>query len=283
MKKILLFIISLALLLTFTSCMGANRKPYESYLYGKYPQTKLVNTRIIEELDKMLDKDKNDDGYFEFEGKEYAKIYATPRQDNYPAEDGSAILNGKYYYFRVDKISWRVLRTEGNIKYLISDNVLDACDYVNDFDSNNYQYNTSNIRHFLVDTFYNIAFKSETNKPLVTEIEIENSHNEKVKLNDSIWLPSVYDLDDKNNGFYSIDDKYAFSTDYATSQGVLLYIESPNAYFYRCSPYATSTMSYNYTNYMYYIDFYGKNALSQDNEILEKIGVRPCIRVEIKN
>lgn len=282
MKKILLFIISLALLFTFTSCMGSNRKTYETYLYGKYPQTKIVNTRIIEELDKMLDKDKNEDGYFEFEGKEYAKIWANTRQNNYPAEDGSAILNGKYYYFRVDKISWRILRTEGNYKYLISDFILDACDYVNDLDSNLYSYDMSNIRHFLITTFYDKAFKREDNKPLNTEIEIDNGSNGKVKINDSVWIPSVYDLNDKN-GFYSIDDKYAFSTDYATSQGVMLYIESPNAYFYRCSPYATSTTSPNYTNYIYYIDFYGQNALSRDPNILVKIGVRPCIRIETKN
>ena len=282
MKKILLFIISLALLLTFTSCKGGNKKPYETYTYGKYPQAKLSDKTIIDELNKLTDDAKNSDGYFVYEGKEYAKVLANPRYEYYPASDGSYIYRDKYYYFIVDKIIWRVLKKDNNIRYLISDNILYSVDYFTNLETTEYSYSTSNIRSFLINDFYNTAFSSETNKPLQTEIEID-TYNSKIKLNDSVWLPSVYDIDSKNNGFYSDDDRFTSSTDYATASGILLNVDSPNSYFYRCSPYATSTVVELEEKYIYYIDIYGKNDISNSRDILDKIGVRPCIRIETKN
>ena len=284
MKKALLFVFSIFTILFMTSCMGANRQSYETYLYGRYPQTKVSKDTIIEKLDAMLDKDKNEDGYFELEGKEYAKIWAYPKLNNtYLFRDEIYIREGRYYYYQVETITWRVMKTEGNYKYLISDYILDSANYVYDQEVEDYSYDSSNIRAFVEGDFYNKAFSKETNKPLLTEVDIEKSKSVITKLNTRIWIPSVYDVENKEYGFYSIDDSYAFSTDYSASKGLDVYHESPNAYFYRCAPYATSTTSYLDSDVMYYIDCYGKNALSRDKNVLINIGVRPCIRVEVKD
>ena len=281
MKKILTLVFSMVFLLALASCQGGNRKDYATFNYGKYPQTKISDKELIKKLDEITET--NENGYYVYENIEYAKMKANPSYGDYAFADGTYILN-KDYYFRVDDIKWRVLKTEGNVKYLISDYVIECTDYLANNDSSEYSYISSNIRSFLINDFYNKAFKNETAKPLLTEISIEIDE-EITKINDRIWIPSIYEIEDKNNGFLSIDDRFAFTTDYAVAKGIEMYIDSPNSYFYRAAQYATSTRVLSEDDSFYYIDYFGKNMSSFDtrNKVLKNIGVRPCIRIEIEN
>lgn len=281
MKKLLTLVFSMLFLLALSSCQGGNRKEYITYNYGKYPQTKISDKGLITKLDGL--KETNENGYYVLDNVEYAKLRPNPAYADYSFADGTYILD-KDYYFRVDPIKWRLLKTDGNIKYLISDFVIECTDYLENLETSEYSYISSNIRSFLTNDFYNKAFISETKKPLLTEISIEIDE-EVTKINDNIWIPSIYEIEDKNNGFLSIDDKFAFTTDYAIAKGIEMYIESPNSYFYRASQYATSTRALYEENSFYYIDYFGKNLSSSDskNKVLKNIGVRPCIRLEMEN
>jgi len=80
--------------------------------YGTYPQTVVDDSSLISSLNSLTSTNAN--GYYEFEGEEYAKVVAHPygvsiRPDN-KFINGSTIISLKTYYFKVEPIKWRVTR-----------------------------------------------------------------------------------------------------------------------------------------------------------------------------
>lgn len=274
MKKILIIITIFLLLVSLSSCKGADRKPYETYSYGEYPQDRVVNTNIIDELDKLTSQDVDDKGYFNLNGKKYLKAYTELDGKTAYFNDGTKVLNDKYYYFEVSKISWRVLNKNDNELSLISEYILDNEYYT---ETDNLLYSSSQIRKFLLDEFYNRAFYLEENKPLTkTIISSTISGSDKETLRDKIWIPDAFELENKDNGFYSSDDRYAFVTDYAKAMGVDYCKEGSTSYFNNAATYPTRTLSIN-SKALFYYDFYGDSKLTKENTTLDKFGVRPCI------
>ena len=178
--------------------------------YGSYPQTHVGDETLIAELNKLIET--NDRGYYEYDGKEYAKVIANPRYYGttsstdkygnvqyytYTYSDGSTINTGIVEWFKVEPIKWRIISENADGSYqLYSEYILDATKYYNDtyyrningvdIAANNYKY--SNIRAWLNGYdgteykvsdytnkgFYNMAFKDNEKGAIITK-EVDNS------------------------------------------------------------------------------------------------------------
>ena len=97
------------------------------YYLGEYPQTKVTDKATIEVLNKKIP---NHLGYCELDGDYYAKVTFDKNTTVY-FNDGTKVLKGETYYFKVEKVLWRVINEKNNI--VISEYVLDAISF---YDSN---------------------------------------------------------------------------------------------------------------------------------------------------
>ena len=224
--------------------------------YGSYPQTHIGNESLIIELNKLTET--NDRGYYEYNGKEYAKIITTPYQYSLVTDtsyylmykDGTKVLNNVIEWFIVEPIKWRVIseNSDGSVQ-IYSEYLLDATSYYDSSYSrtidgvevyrNNYKY--SNVRAWLngyngtsydvIDYtnkgFYNLAFKDNEKGTFITK-EVDNSAstteystNQHTCENtfDKLYLLSYKDLQNLNYGFTDDLSRCAKVTDYAKAVG----------------------------------------------------------------
>ena len=173
--------------------------------YGSYPQTHVGDVSLIFELNKLTET--NSRGYYEYNGKEYARITTTPYRygsytdsygniQYYTYSDGSTVNRKVVEWFKVEPIKWRILSENVDGSYQVcSVNILDAttyCDYsylrkIDDVDiyQNNYKYSNIrawlngyngeeyNIKDYTNKGFYDVAFK-ESEKEAIITIEVDN-------------------------------------------------------------------------------------------------------------
>ena len=175
-------------------------------LFGEYPQT--IKSDDVE-VGEVADKD----GYYlGSDGCRYAKVEA-------PAGHVIEFSNGdemkdKTYYFKVEPICWRICENGSDEWYLLCDSVIDYRQYHSvrkvgnssiERGSNNYK--NSDIRKWLNDDFYNVAF-TQQQQGYIAVTEVDNSeestgysYNPYACENtfDKIFLPS-YDEIDKYDG-----------------------------------------------------------------------------------
>ena len=166
-----------------------------NYIYfGEYPQSlKAEDVRVAEEA--------SENGYYVGEdGAYYAKVVATPYALEYKFDNGSSVVEGDTYYFKVEPIRWTILRentTDGTVK-LFCNNVIFAMSYQDDYyynTSNQIYYTTANgapngtyannykysaVRQWLIEEFYNTAF-DETQQALMQTMFIDNSASTTIK------------------------------------------------------------------------------------------------------
>src|SRR5690554_4002518 len=95
--------------------------------YGTYPQTVVDDSSLISSLNSLTSTNAN--GYYEFEGKEYAKVVATPYLSVYKFINGSTIQSGQTYYFKVEPIKWRVLEEADGTYTLLSEYIIDKQEF----------------------------------------------------------------------------------------------------------------------------------------------------------
>ena len=176
--------------------------------------------------------------------------------------------NNKYYienvyWFKYEPIQWTVMQNDGQGSYyLLSDLPLDAQEFYHaegrtdgkDVYPNNYEY--SNIRKWLNETFYNTAF-NELQQQLIMITEVDNSFDSVAKSTqnpyicdntmDKIFLPSYVDTKDGGNyGFTGASDRKRAATAYARSQGA--YVSDGNSMWLLRSPSYSSGTKVSYVN-----------------------------------
>ena len=230
--------------------------------YGSYPQTHVSDSALLEELNKLTVT--NERGYYEYNGKKYAKITAKPYQSGsyndkygntayYAYSDGARLYNNKTEWFVVEPIKWRVLEeNEGSVK-VVSTMILDSsCYYVNtyyrnidgvDIAPNNYKYST--LRGFLNNGFYNSAFTTaQQNAILITDVDngatstnpyaCENTQDKVFALSYNEASYSSYFANDAERQLKVTDYAKAtgawFGTDDYENDG-LWWLRSPNDYY----------------------------------------------------
>ncbi|MFW5779854.1 MAG: InlB B-repeat-containing protein [Bacillota bacterium] len=172
-------------------------------LFGEYPQTLATST----ELENMSD-DENSEGYY-ISGDDRFKEY----QNN---------------FYKVEPIRWRVLEQDDGTALLFSEMVLDNLPFHTPVDGPpNTNWETSDIRAWLNDDFYNMVFEHQQ-KQIIQASTIESEHynwDDPGVLQTSITTDNLFYLsfDEIHNSDYGFGEpagRIASASDFATDKGV---------------------------------------------------------------
>ncbi len=206
-------------------------------LFGEYPQT--IKSDDVE-VGEVADKD----GYYlGSDGCRYAKVEAS---GGYVIEFSNGDeMKDETYYFKVEPICWRICENGSEEWYLLCDSVIDYRQYHswrgNGYTDQSNNYKNSDIRKWLNDDFYNVAFTLQQQEYIaVTEVDnsvastgyrknpcaCENTY-------DKIFLPSYAEIDR-----YDVDIDFAHyassvRNDYNLALGNMgsnILLRSPYAY-----------------------------------------------------
>lgn len=271
----------------YTFMWTENGKAYINY--GKYPQTVVSDNSLILALNNLTET--NSEGYYKYDGNEYAKLTATPDSSDYKFSDDTRVVSGTTYYFKVEPIKWRVISNNDGTIQLLSDYILDNQYYHPNRNtrtiegktiySNNYEH--SYIREWLNNDFYNKAFGTLDQNAILTTLvdnsasttnSSSNSYSSN-NTNDKIYLLSYQDSINSNYGFSTStntsDTRYAITTDYARAKGALTNTYG-NGYWWLRSP------SSRYSNNAFYVRIDGYMNYNIVN--YASIGVRPALQIK---
>ena len=270
MKKNLLNILSLAMFIILSACMftGCFQKPNDpnletpqapppayiregDYIYfGEYPQSlKASNVTVSEFVD-------NNGYYIGSDGARYVKQTAIK---SYHHSNETTMVIGQEYYFKVEKLKWRILKEESGKALLVCDTIIDTLyfqpnisydDWYNDpiyatdgtnilveedgvtqVYANNYKY--SELRRFLTQDFYIKAFNAEQ-KSLINLTTVDNSAATTenptniyacANTEDYIFALSYQDVHNTAYGFTTGEDRCWYASDFAKASGIQLVTE----------------------------------------------------------
>ncbi len=280
-----------------------NEDPNGDYvLFGSYPKTYQSDTSVI-----TTTQDEN--GYYlGTDGNRYVKVASAKAYDSDSKfKDGTAIVSGTTYYFKIEPIKWRILKTENGKVLLLCEDIIDAHHFYSSTSdrtingstiyANNYKY--SDIRawlngygqeegntggeNWLGTGFLQKAFTTaEQNSILTTEVKNDasttdsssNSYASDEKTNDKIFLMSYQDMINTEYGFSSSNvnsSRIRKPTDYAGANNAAYYSDGSGEYWLR-SPWSTS--------FTYAFDVRQNGKLSGFNDVDDSgIGVVPALYI----
>jgi hypothetical protein len=270
-------------------------KTGESYLYyGLYPQTVVTDSALVTALSALTTTDSQ--GYYECQGYMYAKLSATPCKSGYTFSDNAtAVTSGTTYYFKVEPIKWRILKTSSGSYTLMSEQALDNQMWYKDYDDrtinrstvypNNYMY--SDIRTWLNAGFLSKAFYLDSSLIQTTAVDNSlaytgDSSNKYVcaDTSDKVWLLSYADAISSSYGFstsssYS-DTRYCVTTDYARAHGC--YMNTNTSYYGNCGWWLRSPYYFDGgdARYVYYDGSIGNGNVDHSSG-----GVRPALTISL--
>ncbi len=203
--------------------------------YGKYPQEMVSDSTIINALNEVNPVN----GIYKYDGEEYVKITAHPFISGLKFKDGTDVIDGKEYYFKVSPIEWIKMYDENNKYTLVSKYILDA----HIFDSKTNDYSNSSLNKYL-NSKYKSLFSDEESLSLLS-ITVSNGYSEANPLtmeesenwsygdieNSFLYIPSYHEVHEY------LESIEAILTDYAIAQGCYFNYETYNAFYFYRSPY----------------------------------------------
>ena len=235
----------------------------EYILFGCYPQT-------IKASDVTVGDVADEDGYYlGSDGARYAKVVADPYYSDFTFSDGSAVMDGATYYFKVEPIRWRILSESDGSAFILADGIIANKAYVG------LTYNSSDIREWLNDEFLNTAF-GEVAQSLIETTEVVNSvystgydsntYNDENTF-DKVFLLSYREVVNSDYGFAS-DSTYDTArrmtvSDYARSTGA--YMDTSSNYF-GCGRWWLRSLHSNHRGC--YVRFVDRNGYADDDVIV---------------
>lgn len=156
--------------------------------FGQWAQTlKTNNVTIGETPDPITGLYLGSDGF------DYARVSPSTTYSHYTSykfDNGTAVEEGKTYYFKVEPIKWRILEIVEGKALLLSETILDFKAY-NKGGGNDYA--SSGVRAWLTGDFYSYAFK-DTQKAII---------HVRSDIGDTIFAPSYDDMVNTDYGFSS--------------------------------------------------------------------------------
>jgi hypothetical protein len=263
--------------------------------FGFYPQTVVSDDATLKALENISP---NGNLWYCYKQEYYVKAVASPavssssssssseisistKSEGYQFSDGTAINTGDTYWFKCEKISWRILSSADGSYSLVSEKTLDG----SLFDDDSCNYAESNVRGWLSDGFINAAFGFDAEKLLQT-VTVDNGVSTTIastdtyccgNTQDQIYLPSIKEVLDETV-YTDASYRKAIATDYARAIGVDCGT-SPDQYSYGAQYWTRSP------------DGNGADSLSTigtdgDGYVWcyvnrNKYGVRPCINIKI--
>lgn len=141
-----------------TPILDENKKEVS---YGYYPQSYVFDKTLINELESI--KGKNEFNYVLYKNNYYLKEKANVyNNETYTFNNGEVIKSNEEYWFKLEKINWKILKVEDNKYHLLSKDLLDATIFNTSLDNNesikanNYEF--SELRNYLNNEFLKKAF-----------------------------------------------------------------------------------------------------------------------------
>ncbi len=289
---------------------------YTFVYFGRYPQTYVGDT-MNAELEAWYTNQPVAETYTAYKGRTTTSPYElnepvvynayeyidgntycrVPEADLYNSgaktfNDGTTIVNGETYWFKVEPIQWRVLTqnytdTENTtpVSYLLSEYVLSGNTTFNPSTSNtnhtHYSAETNALRPFLNEVFYADAFTTKEQALIaqrtLTDADLDATKYGQTNPNDSsltiasteplnVFAPSYYDMIKPEYGFnssYSNQDQQrrASATDFAMANYAYKTTSNyPDIHGLASSYYWTSSAS-SASNYAFLVNTFG-NVLS---------------------
>lgn len=231
--------------------------------FGSYPQTKVENESIINQLNSKAGNIPTEDNLYQwslskasiyYNNKEYI-LYKMYYQDididnngtydyrgllfiNYTDYNSNGYEDNKVYWFKFEPIKWNILEEKDGKSFVVSKMLLDNKNFeevdheLHMFDHNGgygYEnnYELSDLRKWLINDFYYIAF-SDSEKASIETTIVDNSaestsnvpnENSCDNTNDKIFLLSYEEL----TRYYSTDDlRIAYATDYSKCRLIIV-------------------------------------------------------------
>lgn len=269
--------------------------PTETYTAYKGYSGSTLNTPVVYNAYEYID------------GNTYCRV---PEADLYndgakTFNDGTTIVNGETYWFKVEPIQWRVLTenytdTENTtpVSYLLSEYVLSGNTTFNPSTSNtnhtHYSAETNALRPFLNKVFYADAFTTKEQALIaqrtLTDADLDATKNGQTNPNDSsltiasteklnVFAPSYYDMINTDYGFnssYSNQDQQrrASATDFAMANYAYKTTSNfPDIHGLASSYYWTSSAgSASYAHSVRYTGF-----VRRTDVLTEEIAARPAL------
>ena len=258
--------------------------------FGEFPQSLKAEGVTIDEFTR------DSRGYFlGSDGAYYAKVIATmpeglskeyysDYEEKCTFSDGTKIEIGKTYYFKVEPIRWRILKSKTGARYLMSDLVL--CNM--EFDDNQNTFLESTVERWLNTTFMNQAF-SENERGQLELVDYAGTY---------VGLPTTEMITNPRYGFAKNPGntrhiaRHRNTTDYARASGTYFWTHEEEggdyygmAYWWCMYPVTegnTNAEVESPNGYSAYIEVVAPNGYAAYAQFVNKtcFGVVPVIRMK---
>ena len=225
--------------------------------FGSYPQSEVTDATLKSKLTNKAGSIDNWTSYnyymsskksdfmkftdMELDGEKYRGVYFasyrpywTYGDGEYNNQDDNGYNNSIIYWFKYEPILWQILSYDAKTDtgVVLSKSTIDSQEFYDNTANrkidgktvyaNNYEY--SNIRTWLNNTFYNTAFTSTEKNAIVARNSLAYHNN---STTDNVWLLSAGEAKKTGYGFtrddYPTETRQAKTTDYAKSQGIAVY------------------------------------------------------------
>lgn len=197
-RKILQLWIFVLLFFSMTLVSHAEKKTLQ---FGEYPQSEVKSEELIKKLEKIT-VDNNSEAIYE--GERYRRV----NQDD------------KHRWFKYEPVSWIILyETDENI-FVMSERILDACNLIGEWKYVSWK--DSLARTWLNSDFYKDAFTEKEKACIkVTDVKTGSEEDGYEISKDSLFYPSVEELENEAYGFTDDGDRKSAETEYAGFRGAL--------------------------------------------------------------
>ena len=274
---------------TLTSRAGStdNWTSYGYYIGNE--QYEPVQSDYMKYTDVEYDGSKYRGVYFT-QYRPYWTIYSSSTDNSY--QDDNGYSTSTIYWFKYEPMKWQVLSCDSTTgeAIVLSKSIIDSQQYYYDYENtrtidgatvypNNYEH--SDIRTWLNDTFYNTAFgTSEKNAIVATTLDnsaysTSYSEYDSNSTTDNVWLLSYSEMQNTAYGFtYSSGTKKATGTAYALCQGLGEYTLN------NCSNWRLRSAGF-YSSRACYVDSDGWVSADYDYVNYTDDGVRPALTLNL--
>ena len=269
--------------------------------YGIYPQDLVTDQAVIDDLneyDEYLIDSRN--GLHLYKHEYYMRVVGNPYQILYHFSNGDEVRTGAVYWFKCSPIVWDIVSNVDNTLVVVSKYLLATRQFYHNLEERNNgkkviypsNYKESDIRAWLNNDFYNLAFNLDDKAIQVSAVDnsIETAHYDTEKnkealkqylcenTNDKIYIPSYYDMFNEASPYPYKEDsiRRGVLTDYnLATGGVPRYCDDGII----SSEYMTRSPSYYEGKSYYVVDSLGSpNSLDR---VDGRSGVRPVMTIKV--
>lgn len=245
-KRLFPIFVSIAMVLTLIPAWiqparAADYATGDIIAFGSYPQTQVTDLGLIANLNGQT---LGVDSTVTFGGVRYKRLYfteytscdtmLTPDASNSWQDDNGYFIN-TVYWFKIEPIQWRVLSENDGILLVMSEKLIDARAFNQEFTAVTWE--TCTLRQWLNGVFYNEAFNAAEQEKIFTTslVNADNPWHGTSGGNDTtdkVFLLSYSEVLNPAYGFsadYLEDDaaRRTQGTDYSKSRGLQVCTESP--------------------------------------------------------